>query len=112
MLKLAIGNGIEILANDLLLPDIVNIVRNREHGISRQMMVLALAKTTDPVAIPILVELLSDDEVSGHAVIALRKLKASSALPHLQRLLNHKTSWIRREATKAIKKIEKHSQSK
>jgi HEAT repeat protein len=50
---------------------------------------------------------LDDEDVAGHAVDALGRLRAPEALSHLDRFLQHPKAWIRKEAKKAINRIEK-----
>lgn len=45
----------------------------------------ALARTKDERALDLLVELVDDDEVAGHAISALRRLGPKSSLPYLER---------------------------
>jgi HEAT repeat protein len=57
--------------------------------------------------IPTLRKLLLDDEVSGHAVYSLRLLGAVEAKEDIQRFLESPNTWIRNEAKKYFKKIER-----
>jgi len=71
------------------------------------MVVLALGKMKNPRAIDVLIELLDDDEVSGHALSSLLKLKARKARPHFERFLNDPRGWVRKIAKRAVAKLEK-----
>jgi HEAT repeat protein len=64
--------------------------------------VLALGNLTHPRVVDVLVELLGDEEVAGHAVIALGKLRAPSARAALEPFLDHHKAWVRQEARKAL----------
>jgi HEAT repeat protein len=55
----------------------------------------------------VLIDLLDDDEVAGHAIIALRKLKSKKAYPAIKRFLTHPKAWVRNEAKKALAKVDK-----
>jgi HEAT repeat protein len=57
----------------------------------------------------VLIDLLDDDEVVGHAIIALGKLKSKKAYPAIERFATHPKAWIRKEAKKALARIEKSS---
>lgn len=105
-LKWAIANALEVLASDKIFDDLVELSRDKRHGRAREMLVLALGKMKNPKAAEVLIGLLDDDEVVGHAVIALGKLKAEQARTHLQRLASHPKRWVRKEAIKAIAKID------
>jgi HEAT repeat protein len=106
-LKWAIGNGLSIVADDTVADDLFELVRDRRHGRAREMLALALANLRDPHAPAVARKLLSDEDVQGHAVIALRKLKAYEAKDDVARLLKHPKSWIRAEAKKALRSFEK-----
>ena len=73
------------------------------------MLALALGKMRDPRALSILVDLLKDEEISGHAIIGLGKLGAAPARPYLEPFLDNSKSWIRNEAKKAIARIDRES---
>jgi HEAT repeats len=106
-LRWSIGNALEVLAVPSLLERVVEIVGRKENGKAREMFVLALARIRNPRSVEVLIKLLDDEEVAGHAVVALRKLKAPEALDHLERFTNHQQRWIRNEAKKAIANIMK-----
>lgn len=106
-LQWAIGNGLEVVADDSVYDDVVEIARDRRHGTSREMFVLALGNMRRPGAVDVLMELLDDDEVAGHAVMALGRLETPRARHALERFLDHSKPWIRKEARKAIARIDK-----
>jgi len=104
-LRWAIGNALEVVSDVTVLDDLLDIAKNREYGMARQMVVVALGKLKDPRAIDTLIGLVGDDDVTGQAVGALGALRAREALPVLEGLSEHSNSWIRKEAEKAIAKI-------
>jgi len=101
-LKWAIGNALGSISDDRVFDTISELVQNPGHGRSRQMLVLAFGKMKNPKAVEILIGLLDDEDVSGHAVTALAKLKSDRALPHLQRFAEDPRTWVRRVAKKAV----------
>lgn len=101
----AVGNSLEVVADDAVFDDVVELARDRSFGRDRQMVVLALARMKNPQAVEVLTELLDDDAVAGHAVIALGRLKASQARPAIERFLEHPQPWVRKEAKKALAKL-------
>ena len=105
-LKWAIGNALAVVADQSLFEQLCELVRDRRHGTARQMIVLALGKIKNPRAIDALIELLDDDDVSGHALSSLLKLKARKARPHFQRFLNDPRGWVRKIAAKAVARLE------
>jgi HEAT repeat protein len=70
------------------------------------MLAVALGNMKDPRTVDLLIELLSDDQVVGHALIALGKLKAHKARRHIESLLNHPKPWISKEAQSALTKLD------
>jgi len=73
------------------------------------MLVLALAKMRAPTATYVLIKLLEDEEVVGHAAAALGELKAEPARRHLENLLQHPRHWVRAEAQEALRRIDEKS---
>jgi hypothetical protein len=106
-LRWSIGNALEVVAEPTLLERLTRIVTNKENGKSREMFVVALAKIPDPRTTSVLIKLLDDNQVAGHAIMALRKLRAPEALDYLEKFTKHSQSWIRNEARKAIASIMK-----
>ncbi len=105
--KWALGNALSILADDSVFEGIVDIVQNQNHGKAREMVVVALGNMKDPRAVDVLIEMLKDEEVAGHALLALRKLKADKARPYIEPFLEHPKAWVRKEAKRALAKIDK-----
>lgn len=103
----AMGNGLEVLSKFAPLEELIQLSEDSTLGEARQMVVLALAKHRDPSVVPVLVRLLDDEHVCGHAVAALAKLSVPSTRSHLERFLAHRTPWIRNEAKKGLRAIEK-----
>lgn len=106
-LKWAIANTLSVVARDSVFEEIAALARDKQHGKAREMLAVALGNMKDPRAIDALVELLNDDEVAGHALIALGKLKAVKAKPAIERFLDHPKPWVRKEAERALKKTDK-----
>lgn len=106
-LRWAIGNGLEILAHANVLDELIAIAEERRYGPARQMVVLGLARPRDPRVVDVLVRLLDDDQVAGHAAMALGKLRAREARPRLERLATEASApWIRKDALKTIARID------
>ncbi len=104
-----IGNCIEITTNSdsHFLPTYKSIVGNKSHGTSRQMIVLALSKFKKDDVEDLLLELLDDPQVSGHAVMALGRIKSAKSTPLLMEMKKSAQPWVRREAEKSIRAIER-----
>jgi HEAT repeat protein len=90
----------EAVANELLI-----LARDEQHGVARQMIVLALSKLRRVSCESVLIDLLKDEDVCGHAIMALKNLKASEAIPYIEPLMFHSSAWIRKEAKNALSKL-------
>jgi hypothetical protein len=99
----ALANGLEVVADDAVFEDLVQLVRDKNNGKAREMLAVALGNMKDPRAVAVLIDLLGDAEIVGHAVMGLGKLKPAAAREHLEDLTRHPTEWIRDEALKALK---------
>jgi HEAT repeat protein len=108
-LKWAIGNALSVVADDDILPDIVELVKDTSHGKAREMVVVALGNMKAIEVDDFLMELLDDDALVGHAIMALGKLRSKKSRPEIEKLLSHEKSWVRNEAKKALAKIDKAS---
>ncbi len=102
----AIGNTMEVVIDPTCLRPVLSIVSDRSFGKAREMFVLALAKLRSEEAEQELIALLDDEEVVVHAVMALGKLKAKRAAMKINNLLTHPRPLVRREAQKALKRID------
>lgn len=107
-LKWAIGNALSVVADDSVFEDIVRIAEDKMHGRGREMVVVALGNMKNPSAIDVLIGLLHDEEVAGHALMALRKVgaRARKARPYVEPFLNHPKAWVRKEAQRALKRMD------
>jgi HEAT repeat protein len=104
-LRWAIGNALSIVADDSVFDDLVRLVEDRTFGKARQMVVLGLGRSKRPEAVSVLIGLLDDEDVSGHAVKALAKLGVEEARPALERMVNDPRAWVRNEAKKALSRL-------
>ncbi|MNL32232.1 hypothetical protein D3C87_1540690 [compost metagenome] len=69
------------------------------------MFVFALGKIKSAEVEDVLINLLNDDEVIAHALIALGKIKSQKAKDKIAILTDHPKPLVRKEAQKALKKI-------
>ena len=107
-LKWAIGNALAELADEEDFDAVARLARDTRHGKSREMLALALGRMKkEPRAVDVLIELLDDDIMAGHAIIGLRKLKAKKARDRIEPFCSHETSWVRNEAKRAVAALEK-----
>jgi HEAT repeat protein len=107
MLKWATGNALSVVGTDKSFGRLAALVRDKRHGKAREMLAVTLGNMKNPAAVDVLIELLDDDEVAGHALMALGKLKAQKARSHIEGFLNHPKAWVRKEASKALVKLDR-----
>jgi hypothetical protein len=108
-LNWAIGNALSVVADDDVLNDIVGLIRDKTYGKAREMLVVALGNMKSPDVKYFLIELLDDEDLAGYAIMSLGKLKSKEARPFIERFLTHPKSWVRREAKKALARIDRMS---
>lgn len=82
------------------------IVLKPDFGINRQMIILLLGKLKDEDSIPILLDLLEDEEVRLHAINALAEFKREDLRSHFERFQNSSHSGLRKYAKNALKKLD------
>ncbi|MBM3240182.1 HEAT repeat domain-containing protein [Candidatus Poribacteria bacterium] len=106
-LKWVIGNALSVVADDGVFEEIVDLAIDKQHGIACEMLAVALGNMRNPRAVDVLMGLLNDEEVTGHALIALGKLKAQKARQQIEHFVEHPKPWARKEARRALAKIDK-----
>jgi hypothetical protein len=104
--KWTIANALEVVADKTVFTDLSELVRDPEHGKAREMLAVALGNINDPRAVEVLLTLLDDESIAGHAIMALGKLCAPQARARIERFLNHPKAWVRRQAERALQKID------
>lgn len=104
-LRWTIGNALDVLADDSVFDELVGLARDRRYGKARQMIVLGLGKSKRPEVVEVLLGLVDDPDVDGHAVKALGRLKARDARAALERKLDDERAWVRGEARKALARL-------
>ena len=100
-----IGNALGVLAGDQFFDEMEALARDKTYGRDREQLLRFFGRSKDPRAVPLLVELLEDDDVVAHAAEALGRQKDPRARLPLEKLLTHPRSLARREASKALKKL-------
>lgn len=106
-LRWSIGNALYVVSDKSVQNELVSLVQDREYGRSRQMIVMALGRMDKDVVEPVLLSLLNDSDVIGHAIYALGSIRSIKALSLLEEFTTCKNTYIRNEAKKAIAKITK-----
>jgi hypothetical protein len=103
-LRGTIANALAVVADDSVFEDLVTLVQDKSYGRAREMLALAVGTTGNSNAATVLNSLLDDEVVVGHALMALRKLKAPVRADRIEQLLQHPQAWIRKEAKRAVAK--------
>jgi HEAT repeat protein len=110
-LRWVIGNTLATLAGPADADAIIELLRDRSAGQARQMLCDALSRTKDPRRVAELIDLIDDDTVSGHAILALRMMgrgtlpEPDRVRPMLEALLVRPsaTEFAQRQARAALK---------
>lgn len=111
-LKWAIGNALEVVSDESMFDQLCALARDSRHDTARQMIIRALGKFKNPQAIDLLIGLLDQDGVSGHALKALGMIRTEVARPYFERFLQDPRAWVRREAVRALAKLDRSRPSK
>lgn len=98
----ATGSALEIIWDDAYFDELVDLATDVRYGRGREMVVLGFAKSKHPEADQVLLGLLADRDVNGHAVSALRKRKVRLPASVLGGLLRDDRTWVRKEAQKVL----------
>jgi len=104
-----IGDEIYRKYSDRYFDDVSSLAVDRQYGVDRQMLVLSLGKSKRPEAVSVLLGLLDDYPVSGHATEALARLRSEAARPGLSRMLSDDRDWVRTQARKGLKYLDEAS---
>jgi len=100
-----IGDIIEGIRSKKYIDDYMRIISDPAYGKDRQMVVLLVGKLKAEEAVPVLIELLEDEGVRLHAIIALGNFKREEFRPYFERFENDKHSGWRKYARAALKKL-------
>jgi HEAT repeat protein len=104
----AAGNALGVVADDSCYTDIVDVSRDASLGPARQMVVArALARMSQPEATTVLLALLDDPDVSGHAIAGLAGRRDERARPAFERYANDNRAWVRKEAEKGLARLDR-----
>lgn len=102
-----VGNALRVVADDSVFEDLLELAQDKRLGGGRETVVESLGGFKErPEALTVLVDLLKDEDVAGHAIVALRRLRARTASQAIAPLLEHKKAWVRREAKKAMRVLD------
>jgi HEAT repeat protein len=103
----AIANTLDLIGGKGDVDAFVRLLQDPRSSNARGLLGVAAAKTKDKKVIPVLLEYLDSEKLQGFAARGLGILRASEAAPRLRAIAAEtKNSWVRREATKAVSRIE------
>lgn len=102
----SVGDAIGTLWDDRYFDDLSSIVTDRRYGAERQMIVEGMGRSKHPAAVDVLISVLDDPSVEGHALSALRRLRTERARPYFEERLNHEIDWIRKEAKVGLARLD------
>jgi len=83
--KWAMADALATLADASMADDLLDLIRDKRHGRSRQRLCDALARTKDDRAPDALIALLDEPDLAGHAISALRRFGPKVWRPYLER---------------------------
>lgn len=101
----AIGDILYQIRSKKYIDEYIRIIENSEYGQERQMVILLIGKLKVEKAIPILINLLEEENVRLHAIIALGDFKREEFRLYFERFENSKHSGWRKYAKAALKKL-------
>lgn len=111
-LKWVIANAFDVIADESALSEIIDFIHDYKNGKSREMLVSSLGNINNNFALNVLLESLSDDALAGHAIMGLGRLGRADTAEAIRPFLGHPKAWVRKEAGKALRRIEKLHPSK
>ncbi len=85
----------------------IDIISDKEFGHNRQMIILLLGKLKEESAIPVLIDLLEDEEVRLQAICALGEFKKEDFRHYFERFKDSKHPGWRKFSREALKKLNK-----
>lgn len=101
-IRWTIGNAIGRLADDSVFDQIVALANNPKYGHDRGEIVLSLHKMKRPGVDQILMDLLRDPDVNGHALEALLKRRVKIPTDVVEAFLKDDRPWVRKIASKML----------
>jgi len=107
-LRWTVGSALEVVGDDAHFDDLAQLARERRFGRAREMVVLWFGKAGKgrrDDAVTLLLDLVEDPDVGGHATQALAKLADPRSREALTRMTRDERSWVRRKAEAGLKKI-------
>ena len=107
--KWSVADSLANVADASVFDELVELIQDKRHGRAREMLVLGLARTKNERAVEVLIDLLQKDDLTLHAIVALRKLggRAEAARTLIEGYIDHPNAAFRKEAGKAIRALDR-----
>jgi HEAT repeat protein len=102
-----LGNALGLLLSEEDFSMMSDLLLDKSYGTGRQMIVYKLWKIEDPRAVDVLMALLEDEDVRGHAISALGRIGTPKARSAIEKYVTHPNGWIRKTAKNALKQIDR-----
>ena len=103
-----LGDSIARVATRGEYDEMVELAADRSGGTGRQMLVYALWRVKTPRSRELILELIEDPDVAGHAIHSLRRAFGNDeARRRLEPLLEHPDGNVRGYAVEGVKRIDK-----
>ena len=101
------GDLLYKIGNFNYLHDYLELVKDKSLGSDRQMLLLLLGKSKNKTVIPVLIELLSDNSVFGHALDALSNFSGNEIEESMLKYSKSDITWVRNIAKRYLDKTKK-----
>jgi HEAT repeat protein len=98
----SLATAIATLADVSLLDEIEVLVQEAALGKARELLVVALGTVKSPRAVKLLLALIDDPAVGGHALLALRRAGAKVPSARVEQFTQDSRGWVRNEARRLI----------
>jgi hypothetical protein len=106
-LRWVVGNALWVHAKHMNPQELLRLARDPRFGSARQMVVMALGGVKAPGVVDVLVGLLEDEDLLGHALYALGRGRAVVARAAIERQLVSPRAYVRNNAKKALTQIDR-----
>ncbi len=108
-LRFTLGQALAFTADASYFEAIAELIEDPATGSARSILIsdyLGRFRAQRERAIPILRRLLRDDDLGRYALKPLARLRAADARPEMERFLRHEQAWVRRDAKRALAKLD------
>ena len=99
-----LAEALRVRADLTIYEDLVDIIRDKRFGRARQMLPYALAKlkARREQVIPVLLEVIDDEDITTHVLDALPTMKAVEAIPAVRKYLDSPVALVKGTALREV----------